>query len=621
MITGVDFYLLFARVEVMITPGEDRMDTAKKSSNEAKRAETLVDHALLLGLIVLLLALTWGRWPDILRDFGRELYIPWQLTAGKVLYCDLAYLNGPLSPYYHALLFSLFGVNSLVLIASNVIILFLVVSFTYGFVQEMADRKTAQIAAVIFLILFAFGHLTQVGNYNFITPYSHELTHGLLLILVLMLLLLRFGDFGRVRDLIGAGLVCGLIFLTKVEVFLAALAVVLVWLLPPRSTPRWRLGVSLAMAALIPVAAFGAFLMTHMEWLLAWHGLAGGWGHLLATSVGSEYFYRQLAGFHQPFTYARRLLTDTVSLLIFVAAAAGFDYYRHHTNGRLAPWLGVGLVIAILLRLPLPPILLGTELPLLALASLIVAVVSIRDTTPPLDRSMEIFLLWSALSFTLLLRMGLRPWVGHYGFVLAMPATLLCLVLFLYHLPRFLTRSYGGGQTCRWWLMVWIVLSVTVWVTVSGRQYYAKTVWAGSGGEAVRTYTALQDPISYGLAQATTFIADHTPPDSTLVVLPEGVLVNYLTRRRNPTPYVSFIPVELVVFGQEAMLTALERSKPDYLMVVERDLREYGQQFFGMDSFGKGFQAWIDQNYRLVAQFGPAVRLYQGGIPGTYLKY
>ena len=33
---------------------------------------------------------TWGTWPDILVDFGRELYMPWQITKGQVLYRDLA---------------------------------------------------------------------------------------------------------------------------------------------------------------------------------------------------------------------------------------------------------------------------------------------------------------------------------------------------------------------------------------------------------------------------------------------------------------------------------------------------------------------------------------------------
>ena len=41
---------------------------------------------------------SWRRWPDPLVDFGRELYVPWRINAGQVLYRDLASLFGPLSP-------------------------------------------------------------------------------------------------------------------------------------------------------------------------------------------------------------------------------------------------------------------------------------------------------------------------------------------------------------------------------------------------------------------------------------------------------------------------------------------------------------------------------------------
>ena len=35
----------------------------------------------------------------LMIDFGRELYVPWQLNEGKALYRDIAYFHGPFSPY------------------------------------------------------------------------------------------------------------------------------------------------------------------------------------------------------------------------------------------------------------------------------------------------------------------------------------------------------------------------------------------------------------------------------------------------------------------------------------------------------------------------------------------
>ena len=59
-------------------------------------------------------ALTWRKWPDLINDFGIQLYIPWRLENGAVLYRDLYYLaGGPLSQYYHAALFKIFAASFL----------------------------------------------------------------------------------------------------------------------------------------------------------------------------------------------------------------------------------------------------------------------------------------------------------------------------------------------------------------------------------------------------------------------------------------------------------------------------------------------------------------------------
>src|SRR4051794_13788661 len=68
-------------------------------------------------------ALTWRKWPDCLIDFGLQLYLPWKISTGSVLYRDVMYLTGgPLSQHYDALLFKIFGVSLLALILSNLLI-------------------------------------------------------------------------------------------------------------------------------------------------------------------------------------------------------------------------------------------------------------------------------------------------------------------------------------------------------------------------------------------------------------------------------------------------------------------------------------------------------------------
>src|SRR5882724_4177983 len=95
--------------------------------NRARRDRQVL--SVRLGLVIILFAyavgawLTWRKWPDLLVDFGAQLYLPWRISEGSVLYRDVMYLTGgPLSQYYHAALFKVFGVSFLTLIVSNLAI-------------------------------------------------------------------------------------------------------------------------------------------------------------------------------------------------------------------------------------------------------------------------------------------------------------------------------------------------------------------------------------------------------------------------------------------------------------------------------------------------------------------
>jgi hypothetical protein len=94
----------------MRTPGIEvnRQPQPSLRSSAATFALHVVVFAVLAGW-------SWRKWPDPLIDFGRELYVPWQITGGKVLYRDIASLFGPLSPYVNALWMRMFGVSLMTL--------------------------------------------------------------------------------------------------------------------------------------------------------------------------------------------------------------------------------------------------------------------------------------------------------------------------------------------------------------------------------------------------------------------------------------------------------------------------------------------------------------------------
>jgi hypothetical protein len=92
-------------------------------------------------------------------------------------------------------------------------------------------------------------------------------------------------------------------------------------------------------------------------------------------------------------------------------------------------------------------------------------------------------------------------------------------------------------------------------------------------------------------------LAEQIPPHKTLACFPEGIMINYLARRPAPTRYVNFNPPDLLLFGQDRMVQAMQTSPPDFIFLVHKDTSEFGLKFFGRD-YGQKLFAWIQQNYR-----------------------
>src|SRR4029453_5512236 len=96
---------------------------------------------------------TWQTWADVLVDFGREVYVPWQLTQGGVLYRDIAYFNGPLSPYLNSVWFRLFGTSILTLVICNLAILAVLVALMYALLSRVSSYLGATAACLMLLVV------------------------------------------------------------------------------------------------------------------------------------------------------------------------------------------------------------------------------------------------------------------------------------------------------------------------------------------------------------------------------------------------------------------------------------------------------------------------------------
>lgn len=563
---------------------------------------------------------TWLKWTDPIIDFGREAYVPWQLLGGRVLYRDIAYHNGPFSPYLNLVWFKLFGVSLHTLFFCNLVVAVATAGLLFVMVRRMADAFTATAATLAFVLLFAFQILTGTGNYNWIAPYSHEMTHGIAMSLLAIHFCGRACGGGRPIWSGASGVMLGLVFLTKGEVFAAATVAVVAQAVAARcssadagAVPWSRVGWWAAGLVAPPVIALAALLLA-MPMADALQGVIGTWAYVFMASNTEQKFFLTLSGMDAPGRNVR--IMAWWSVVYFMVLFTCFQLDRWAGRGRIRFAFAAVVSMLLLLFLTwLPRVPAWQELfaglpVLLAMACLHMLLVIVRK------RRRRQAAVWAVhgvgmlvFAAALLLKMLLRVRLHHYGFGLAMPAVAMFIVVTVAWLPQLARNTGGSGLIMRSAACaVWMAIGIT-FLSFQTLPVGQMTHVVGAGADQFYA-----NRLGLDIERARQELSAATEPGQTLVTMPDCEMLNFLTRRTNPTRFGNFVPHQLQIFGESAMIEEFERVPPDFVALVHRDTTEYGPQFFGAD-YAQKLHAHIMEHYLPWKLIGPMPFTgHEGGV-------
>jgi hypothetical protein len=569
-------------------------------------------------IFAVLTVLSWRRWGDVQIDSGRELYIAWALASGQTLYLDIFERNGPLPYYVNALWFKLFGASITVLAVSNLAILAVFLVLVYRTCLRLTDRLTATLCGATALVVSGIAQEAQIGNYNFVLPYNHHQTHGIVLGAFGVAALERWLETGRARFAAVAGLCLGLVFLTKAELFMPiAVTAAAAWAVavfgeegPVRPRPAV---LPFLLGAAAPPLAFVAGLSTRMPLGVAWWGILGSFRHLADSATLHSPFYRTVMGLDRPLENFTAILHTTLVLSIALVVAIGID--RLVPRRRDVP-RSVGLTagtLTFVLLIGLVPVVAffraASALPLTCAAAVIGGTWRwYRGSVNAEARHGVIALvLWALYAGLLLAKLGLYPRFSQYGFALALVATVLAVALLVGWVPHRLKRrdGYGGDLFCS--LATGGVLALLFVLALRSRALWARrTLSVGEGPDAILVEMVPADDRGWIMARGLERLREVVPPGGTLAVLPEGAFINYWLRSPNPTPYLTVMPPDMEAEGGEVAVTArFQATPPDVLVLIYRDSVEYGMDLFGRDPrWGKLLIDWVRSAYEPIETIG-----------------
>jgi Dolichyl-phosphate-mannose-protein mannosyltransferase len=555
---------------------------------------------------VIMLVWSWGTWPDPLVDFGTQLYIPWRITTGQVLYRDIAYFNGPLSQYFNAALFAIAGVGLRTIVWANIAIALAMVAMLYRILLRIGSPLTATLGGVMFVCLFAFARFDRIGNFNWVCPFRQETTHGMALSLAAMLCLFRYATNFRVRWLVASGLLVGLVFLTKAEVFLPLFVAMLAGIaLILRMHGAVRHVILFIVFAALPIVAAFLLLWCAMPAHTAFLGTLGSLPWLFNRQIVALDFYREGVGLIDPAANFLEMCRWSLGYAAIFGLAVGIGWsirasrWRNWATGILsaiivlaaAAWCVLGQDLRINWLSAMSPL---TPITLLAAA---MAVCPLLRRPISVEASVAVLrLVLCVFALALLGRMPLRARITDYGFTAALPAFVVMIDLLAGQLPAYLDRRGRSGAVVRGTAIGASAALLAIYLAIMAVHIDQQTIEVAAGRDRFFADTRGTE-INAALRQLEQF-----PPKQTLVVFPQGRMLNFLSRREDPVWLGDFMPPEILSVEETGALEALRRNPPDIVILTGKDIRD-GSFIFSIGDYhyGQPTLSWIESHYRRIA--------------------
>jgi hypothetical protein len=562
---------------------------------------------------VFFVAASWRKWPDTLVDFSRELYVPWRLSNGALLYRDVDDIFGPLSQYFNAALFSAFGPGLMVLVAANLAVFAAITGVVYFLFRRAWGPGAALASTALFVSVFGFSQFITIGNYNYATPYCHEATHGVLVCLLLVGALDRWVRRPTAARSLVAGGLFGLTTVLKPEIMLAGAAVTLAAVairLRGGGRPAGSAAAAWLAGAVLPAALFAAGFSGRVGWRAAFVMAGHVWLSVGTTERQiSERVQTRFLGFDNiPLHLAEHGVATLLALLLVGALCALAWTAERAPNswpGKLAAAIAVAGALWLGCRgiawINIGRCLLGLTL---AYGAFGFARLARRRGPGGLPEGHALRLLIPVLAAVLMGRMVLAGRIYQYGFYQAALAGILIPAVMIGELPGLAGLSGRGRVVLAGATLLLLVPGAARLAALSSHLLSLKTEAVGRGRDLFYTFPPEINPTGDMVRLVSDSLAGR-PRGETLVVLPEGEIINYLARMPSPVAPYSFYGATTADGREEALVRDLDRHAPDWIVIISRDLGDYGIHSYGeAPGSGRDILEWVAGHYGHASYFG-----------------
>lgn len=543
---------------------------------EFNKKYDILNLLLIFVFILILYVLFYGKQGKYLIDFSREAFLPWQMLEGKLLYKDLFNVYGPLGYQINAIAFKIFGIslNTLYLMG---FLSSIVISYFIYFISKLFTSKKIALSITGIVISYC---VFSVSLFNFIMPYSYSAVYALLGLLVSIYTVLLYFKDKKKLNLMLSFLFAGFSFANKIEYlpYFAFLFVMLPFVIENKKD--WKTYFTAATSFFVfPILSFSCLLIQGVTVKELFDSSI--MIKKLVESPATKYFY-QMYGLYFSKYYALMSLKFFAKIIATALPVFAGFYFLNWTNLKFVQNKQIKILFNIFIFLTIIPVIkfimpdyeksfylfswIGIFVVTMVLGFLIYEILNYTKSKKEgklfeiaLDKKMFLLLCISAVLVSLKGFCSIS--VECYGtFAIAV-----LIIPFYVFIAKYIPKLTKKINEAVWQKSLVNVSFIAIVIFV----YLNFTTALVNSAELIRTEKGVifAQSIFKGQNNLIKYIQNNTPEGSSVYVLPEGAIINFLTNRKGHGYYYYLIPGNVDVFGAQNIMKDFEQNPPDYFLV------------------------------------------------------
>lgn len=554
----------------------------------------------LLCVFLLLFILNWGKCGDLILDCGREVYIPYAISKGEVLYKDIFCIYSAFPYLFNTFFIKIFGANLSVYYFIGGIFAAAYTLGTYACSRYFLPKIISFCLAILIMLSVVF----DGSIFNFIFPYSYAMVFSATFAIWILYFILCYIKTKNKNLLYMSAFLWGGICVSKIDFIFVILPILFVYALYEKDKKEVFVK-SLAYALSLPVVTY---LVLFAQGLRVSDIIKN--SHYLTSMIKSESlatFYSNYSLVSFNINHFSSNLVDLISLIFISAIFFAVILYALRTKKQILKYGLSSTVTAFFcliffLQEDVPQKMFAL-LPYICTIILIFKLINYLKSKDYKNQKHVAFLILIFFSLLCSLKNYHSLMLGFYG-AYSLCGLLISITVFI---ERFFEnnllynskRQYDGALTV-YLITIILLFAHQTLITLVNENNIVKTAFG--------THKTTKN-IAQSFNEALGYLNRHSNKNETLLVMPEGIMLNFLSGLRWDFYQTSFIPLDFESFREDNIIKDITNKKPDYIIFTSRNTSEYGKGRICRD-YGIETCKYVVSNYTLEAAFGDKFRIF-----------